>query len=68
MNLRSAANKNLEELNGDVNFGDVKISNVEGEFLDSSKFNDKRGYEYLNSIFYYCSIIFNFIFYFLSSI
>lgn len=53
MNLKSAANKNLEELNGDVNFGDVKISNVEGEFLDSSKFNDKRGYEYLNSIFFF---------------
>lgn len=53
INLRSSVVENVEELNSDINFGDVKISKVEGKLLDSSQFNNKTGYEYLNSIFFF---------------
>lgn len=53
INLKSSVIGNIEELNSDITFGDVKISNVEGKLLDSSQFSNKTGYEYLNSIFFF---------------
>lgn len=41
------------ELNRDMNFSNVELKSVHGKLLDSSKFNNKTGYEYLNSIFFF---------------